>query len=64
MAQCDKLRGHEFFSHDLYFDEECYSKKKKKKKKCRPYITWKHRKSSDTDLGYICDLEYQKNLKK
>lgn len=30
MAQCDKLRGHEFFSHDLYFDEECYSKKKKK----------------------------------
>lgn len=32
MAQCDKLRGHEFFSHDLYFDEECYSKKKKKKK--------------------------------
>lgn len=29
MAQCDKLRGHEFFSHDLYFDEECYSKKKK-----------------------------------
>lgn len=62
MAQCDKLRGHEFFSHDLYFDEELL--KKKKKKKWRLYITWKHRKSSDTDLGYICDLEYQKNLKK
>ena len=30
MAQCDKLRGHEFFSHDLYFDEELLKKKKKK----------------------------------
>lgn len=29
MAQCDKLRGHEFFSHDLYFDEELLKKKKK-----------------------------------
>ena len=54
MAQCDKLRGHEFFSHDLYFDEELL----KKKKKNVSHI------SSDTDLGYICDLEYQKNLKK
>lgn len=31
MARCDKLRGHEFFSHDLYFDEKLLKKKKKKK---------------------------------
>lgn len=30
MARCDKLRGHEFFSHDLYFDEKLLKKKKKK----------------------------------